>query len=76
MEKPRRIMNNWRKHKKAAFQIKHICQKIERGKIGKYSLFDAWVPLKDAEAEIKRLKKEYASTILSLRKQINKIRTR
>jgi hypothetical protein len=50
-------MNDWRKHRKSTFQIKYICQKIERGRKGKYSLFDAWVPLKDAEAEIKRLKK-------------------
>jgi hypothetical protein len=50
-------MNDWRKHKKSTFQIKYLCQKLERGKFGNYSMFDAWVPLRDAEAEIKRLKK-------------------
>jgi hypothetical protein len=60
-------MNDWRKHRKSTFQIKYICQKIERGRKGKYSLFDAWVPLRDAEAEIKRLKKEYTRVVLSLR---------
>jgi hypothetical protein len=69
-------MSKWREHKKSTFQIKNICQKIERGRILKYSMFDNWIPIKDAETEIERLKKEYASTILSLRKQINKIRAR
>ncbi len=69
-------MSNWRKHKKSTFQIKNLCQKIEQGKIGNYSMFDAWIPIKDAEAEIKRLKQEYAHAILSLRRQNNKIRAR
>jgi hypothetical protein len=51
-------MSNWRKHKKSTFQIKYLCQKLEQGKFVNYSMFDAWVPLKDAEAEIKRLKKQ------------------
>ena len=50
-------MSNWRKHKKSTFQIKSICQKIERGRTGKYSMFDVWIPIRDVEAEIKRLKK-------------------
>jgi hypothetical protein len=75
-EKPRRKLSDWRKHKKSIFQIKYICQKLEQGKIGKYSLFDAWIPIKDAEAEIKRLKQEYARAILSLRREIKKIKGR
>lgn len=69
-------MSKWRKHKKSTFQIKAICQKIEQGRILEYSMFDNWVPIKDAEAEIRRLKEEYASAIFSLRKQIDKIRVR
>jgi hypothetical protein len=63
-------MSNWRKHKKATFQIKNICQRLEQGKIGKYSMFEAWIPIKVAEAEIKRLKKEHARAILDLRREI------
>jgi hypothetical protein len=65
-------MSNWRKHKKSTFQIKNLCQKLERGKIGKYSMFDVWIPIRDAEAEIKRLKKENAHTLQSLRRDIKK----
>jgi hypothetical protein len=50
-------MSNSRKHKKSTFQIKNLCQKIEQGRIGRYSMFDIWIPIEDAEAEIKRLKK-------------------
>jgi hypothetical protein len=72
----RGIVSNWRKHKKSTFQIKNICQKVEQGRTLKYSMFDAWIPIKDAETEIKRLKKEYARTIFRLRRQISRVRAR
>jgi hypothetical protein len=69
-------MSNWRKHRKSTFQIKHICQKIELGRKVRYSLFDAWIPIKDAETEIERLKQEYARVILALKREIKRIKTR
>jgi hypothetical protein len=63
-------MSNWRKHRKSTFQIKYICQKIERGKKARYSLFDAWIPIRDAEAEIERLKQKYTRVILALKREI------
>ena len=65
-------MSNWRKHRKSTFQIKHICQKIERGKKAKYSLFEAWIPIKDAEAEIERLKQKYSCVINNLKRESQK----
>jgi hypothetical protein len=63
-------MSNWRKHRKSTFQIKHICQKIERGKKARYSMFDAWIPIKDAESEIERVKQENARLTLTLKRKI------
>ena len=65
-------MNDWRKHRKSTFQIKYICQKIERGKKTKYSLFETWIPIKDAEAEIERLKQEYSCGIHTLKSESQK----
>jgi hypothetical protein len=69
-------MSDWKKHRKSTFQIKYICQKIERGKKGKYSLFDAWIPIKDAETEIERLKQEHARVVLTHKREIKKPKKR